>query len=512
MTAGEGQHAGGRTTVLVVGAGPTGLLLAAELQRRGVPCDLIEAQSGPLHWDRATVVHPRSLEVFESMGLIDRFLAAGCKQRAVRIHSGGQELGVIDLSTCGSRYGFNLGLSEEITERILSDHLHRLGGDVQRSTRLVGLTLQPEGVVADIERNGARSQIEARWMVGCDGLHSRTRQWSGIGFVGHDIEEPWAVFDATLQGWSKSFEANFVYLETPSLILTALPERRWRAYIRPSSGEADFVAEAATVLRLYSPGVDVVDIENPTRFHCHSKVATRFREGPVFLAGDAAHVCSPDEGHGMNTGLQDAFNLAWKLALVHHGMAEETLLESYEAERRPVAEMISQSGDAFEQVLTMSNPQERELRDRTLQATLADPVARAPMVAAEAELNITYHPSPIVAGDSNEQVGPGERLPCVIALPPAMGHTLVLLGGPSADAKTFMHLHTALRAFAATCPWIEASITLEAAISERLGVDDTTLLVVRPDGHIGLRADREHRGALERYCHCIQGRALDWGA
>ena len=108
-----------RPSVLVVGAGPTGLLLASELQRRGVPCHLIDARSGPLHWDRATVVHPRSLEVFESLGLIGRFLDAGVKQRAVKIHSGGKVLGTMDLSNCGSTYGFNLGVSEEVTSRYL---------------------------------------------------------------------------------------------------------------------------------------------------------------------------------------------------------------------------------------------------------------------------------------------------------------------------------------------------------------------------------------------------------
>jgi len=117
---GNADRAGDRASVLVVGAGPTGLLLAAELQRRSVPCHLIDDRPGPLHWDRATVVHPRSLEVFESLGLIRRFLEAGTKQRGVKIYSGGQALGTMDLSTCGSIYGFNLGLSEEVTESILT--------------------------------------------------------------------------------------------------------------------------------------------------------------------------------------------------------------------------------------------------------------------------------------------------------------------------------------------------------------------------------------------------------
>jgi 2-polyprenyl-6-methoxyphenol hydroxylase-like FAD-dependent oxidoreductase len=223
--------------VLVVGAGPTGLLLASELQRRGVPCHLIDALLGPLHWDRATVVHPRSLEVFESLGLIGKFLEAGSKQCAVKIHSGGQVLGTMDLSACGSRYGFNLGVSEEVTENILTDYLHRQGGQVNRSSRLVGLTPRSDGAMAEIERDGERYRLNARWVVGCDGIHSPTRDFSGIGFEGHDIAKPWAVFDATLQGWAQAFDTTFVYLDMVPVIQIGLPDRRWRIYMRPSSAD-----------------------------------------------------------------------------------------------------------------------------------------------------------------------------------------------------------------------------------------------------------------------------------
>ena len=125
-------------SVLVVGAGPTGLLLASELYRRGVECHVIDAQPAPLHWDRATVVHPRSLEVFESLGLLEPLLTTGVKQRMARLHSQGSVLGEIDLAICGSRYGFNIGISEEVMESILTGYLHRQGGKVVRSSRLVG--------------------------------------------------------------------------------------------------------------------------------------------------------------------------------------------------------------------------------------------------------------------------------------------------------------------------------------------------------------------------------------
>src|SRR5204862_6187637 len=142
----------------------------------------------------------------------------------------------------------------------------------------------------------------------------------------------------------------------------ARPGRRWRVYLRPGSEVSDLVADAASTLRVYAPAASFVGVENPTRFHCHTKVATQFRSGAVFLAGDAAHLCSPAEGHGMNGGLQDAFNLAWKLALFHHGAADPALLDSYEAERRPVAEMVTQSGAVTEHTQTMGDATERDSR------------------------------------------------------------------------------------------------------------------------------------------------------
>jgi 2-polyprenyl-6-methoxyphenol hydroxylase-like FAD-dependent oxidoreductase len=516
--------------VLVVGAGPTGLLLASELQRRGVPCHLVDARPAPLHWDRATVVHPRSLEVFESLGLVDRFLDVGCRQRTIKIHSGGQVLGTMDLSTCGSMYGFNLGLSEEVTESILTDYLHQNGGEVSQSSRLVGLTPRSDGVLADIERDGGRYQVEARWVVGCDGLHSPTRELSGIGFEGHDIAKPWAVFDATLQGWDDTFEANFVYLEALPVILTALPRRRWRVYMRPSSPESDLVVEASSIIRLYAPAVSFVDVESPTRFHCHTKVASKFRSAAVFLAGDAAHVCSPAEGHGMNCGLQDAFNLAWKLALVHHGAAAPTLLDSYEAERRPVAEMITRSGDATEQAQTMTDPTERDHRDQAIRAMLANPQARHHEVVAEAELNVDYSRSLIVTGDANNYLAPGARLPDTIQvkrsdghcrldqLAHRAGHTLMLLGGQNADGPALAELYTALQELTTDSPLFEAAIVLttqperhahigriEPFGADLLGIEGTTLLAVRPDGYIGLRSDGDHLSVLERYRKVLHG-------
>jgi 2-polyprenyl-6-methoxyphenol hydroxylase-like FAD-dependent oxidoreductase len=315
--------------ILVVGAGPTGLLLAAELQRRGVRCLVVDAKAEPNHWDRATVVHPRSLELFESLGLVDQFLTAGTPQRGAKLHADGEVLGAFDTASAGSRYEFDVGVSEEVTESILTAYLQEQGGEVHRASKLVGLTAGADAVRAEIEHDGASYEVEVQWVVGCGGLHSPTRAAIGVEYEGHDIAEPWAVFDAAIDGWPETYDVTFVYLDAPSVILTALPDRRWRVYLRPSAPDSDLVADAEGTLRAYYPDVSFVDVENPTRFRCQSEVAERFRSGRVLLAGDAAHLCSPSQGHGMNTGLQDGANLAWKLALVLRGAADPALLDSY---------------------------------------------------------------------------------------------------------------------------------------------------------------------------------------
>lgn len=511
--------------VLVVGAGPTGLLIASELQRRGVPCHLIDARPAPSRWNRATVIHPLSLQIFESLGLAKRFLDAGCRQRVIKLHSNGQVLGTMNLATCGSIYGFNLGQSQEVTESILTGYLHEQGGTVNRSSRLVGLTMHDDGVLAEIERDGYLYQVRAKWIVGCDGVRSAVRELGGIGFEGHDIAQPWAVFDATLVGWAESFETTFVYFDTLPVILTAIPGHRWRVYLRPSSEQADLVADAASTVSAYAPAATFVDVENPARFQCHTRMAAQFRSGPVFLAGDAAHVCTPAQGHGMNCGLQDAFNLAWKLALVYHGAADAGLLDSYEAERRPAADMVARSGDVMERALTMRGAGKRDRRDRELKAMLADPKARHLEILAEAELNVDYCRSPLVFGDANYLLAAGHSLPDAIpvewpdgkrcglhALAHRAGHTLMLLGGRMASVPMLLDLQAALRVLVVESPLFEAAVALSActglpldigylepSVVDLLGVGGITLLVMRPDGYVGLRADGDHLNALDRY-------------
>jgi 2-polyprenyl-6-methoxyphenol hydroxylase-like FAD-dependent oxidoreductase len=515
-----------RPSVLVVGAGPTGLLLAAELERHDVACMLVDALDAPQGWDRATVVHERSLEIFEALGIADRLLAGGVRTRGARFHSDGEVLGELSLALPGGRYGFQLGVSEEVTEAVLTDHLAAQGGAVTRSTRLVGLAAGPDAVTATLERDGERRQLEVPWVVGCDGVHSVVRPAAGIAFPGTDIQAQWAVFDATVDAWNSEFDLVFTYLDQPPVILTPLPGRRWRAYLRPTSDTSDLVAEAAEVLRRYVPGARLSGIEAPTRFHCQSRVAARYRAGRVLLAGDAAHACTPAEGHGMNTGLQDAFNLGWKLAMVCRGEADAALLDTYEAERRPVAERVVASGTAVETAHAMVDPCERAARDAEIRRTMADPQIAHHEAAAASEIDRTYPRSRAVAGDEDARLSPGRLLPDTPPVHPAggdprslhelahrHGYTLLVLGGPRADPARVRDLaaelgarsRPAVGAVVALCtrPGGPEVGSIDGSVTAQLGVVDVTVLGVRPDRYIGLRDDHGDPRAVEAYLEAL---------
>lgn len=523
-----------RARVLVVGAGPTGLTTALELVRRGIAVLLVDRRPQPLPWDRATVIHSRTLEIFDALGLVEEFLQRGHRMDGVDIFAYGQRCVSLRFDSIDSRYPFDLNLPEHITEQILTRRLLDAGGAVQRGWTLTGLSgpaaegPEPDGdgpLTARLEAGDGRvHSLEAEWVVGCDGLRSSVRDLIGVAVEGQAYDTLWGVVDGRLEAWPHDPRFGAVQIEPPSLNPLPLGPDRWRVYFRADAGlaarPADVLPRIATALDALAPGAVLVDHDEPMLFRTVRQVSCRFRRGRVLLAGDAAHACSPIEGHGMNAGIQDAFNLAWKLALVLDGVADEALIDTYEPERRPVVEAFGASGDAAEQLRAV--PEERaavERVKRLLMAGLVSPQDRYRAALAESELDFRYGESPIVrshgpdsrAGAQPAWLGPhpGDRLPDAGPLqgPPGVSRLYDLLRQPDAvllwltteatQVELSPELLAELEALARvwfistaageTLPdrrWLRDA---EGLVHARLGVIDPTLLVVRPDSRVGFR-------------------------
>ena len=520
--------------VLVVGAGPTGLMLAIELARRDIPVRLIDRRPQPLGRDRAVAVKSRTLEVLQGIGLADRFLRSGHTIRGINLFAGGKQVGSIGLGGLDSPYPFDLCLPEEETERLLTERLAELGGHVERGVAFAGLEQGERSVAVRLSsiQHGEQA-LEASWVVGTDGLHSAVREAVGDQFEGHEYPARWGVLDAHLHGWPQPFDHATVQIEPPVVIAFPLRDGRWRFTYRPDCEVDEVLALVASRLQAISSGVALRDPDDPQLFQTHARVARRYRIGRILLAGDAAHVCTPFEGHGMNTGIHDAYNLGWKLALVVLGAAPETLLDSYEAERRPVAEAICRSGDEAE--ARGSRLDTETLRQLT--AMLATAAGRDVAALAEAETAFGYDGSPIVDeavpdGQTTQGTKVGFRVgdasplqgcdgPCrlheLIGVP---GHSLFLMLGEADAAAVDEGLTLAksvsrdyrphLRAFVVTRKEVSVGAVPEellhdptGALHERFGAARPSLCLVRPDGHLGLRAEPPSLDVLEAHLRRI---------
>lgn len=334
-------------TVLVVGAGPTGLLLAIELLRREVPVRVIDGLSAAPNWSAAILIKQRSLEILESIGVSEKFAARGEWVRGVRFHSAGEELAGYDFDHIQSPFPNALSIPESTTVELLIEELQLLGGKVEWDVEFVSLAETADGVSTTLRDNdGVETKTKFQWLVGTDGHHSVVRHAIGDEFDGHDYHELWAVFDTQLENWDLPRDIVFAQLDPPLVLPFALPPDRWRIYFRADAAYNHVPEPVISKLRLLCPEVRLRDPEPPEYFRSHSRLARTFQCGRVLLAGDAAHASNPIEGHGMNSGLQDAFNLGWKLAAVAKGQGTEALLHSYNAERGAVDREIVLSGDA----------------------------------------------------------------------------------------------------------------------------------------------------------------------
>ncbi|MFJ6573365.1 FAD-dependent monooxygenase [Streptomyces sp. NPDC091292] len=518
--------------VLVVGAGPTGLALAVQLRAYGLRFRIIDRHLDRARESRALAVQPRTLEALAPFGVTDELVARGNPAVGLRMHFGrrGVRIPLYDIGATDTPYPFLLLLSQAQTESVLADRLGESGVTVERGTELVGFTDEVTYVGCRLKRgDGTEETVSARYVVGCDGARSTVREQAGIGFAGRAYPQTFLLADLEVDGLEgdgpageglkgerlKGGTAHAYLTERGMIFFFPLGSpATWRLIAMRGSAAEDGGTDGGTgsepavsmgelqslVDRQVSDPLRLRDAVWMTSFRIYNRGAKHYRSGRAFLAGDAAHIHSPAGGQGMNTGIQDALNLGWKLALVCQGAAPSALLDTYEDERAPVGRNVRRFTDRAFRVVTSDTPLLRLVRAH-LAPRLAPLVLRlsAPRRAAfrtVSQLGIHYRHGPATTqGPHPPKHGPqsGDRLPDspgdLHTLTAAPGYHLLLCGPPDGwnpggiAAATrgrgqLVHVHT----LATRAPW-----------------PGTTHCLVRPDGYIGYLGGGTDVGGLLAY-------------
>lgn len=505
---------GARTNVVVAGAGPTGLALACGLVGGGVPVRVLDKAGGPARTSRALGLQPRGAEVLDRLGALGDLPARSIGIGQVAVHVNGRQVASLRVgrrTKLVTRAG--LLVSQAEIETALRQRLAELGVQVEWGTELVSAEQDASGVTVGLG-NGAT--VRSEWLVGCDGAHSRVRKAAGIGFPGVPLVERFLLADvhADLPGPRDTVS---VWLQGADLIgAFPLPgEDLWRLMAPAPEGTAapestatpestvdeDIAALLARVLAQRS-GLAVSSVrgaEWTSSFRFHRRLADTYRRGRMLLAGDAAHIHSPFGGQGMNTGLGDAENLAWKLALVATGRAQPALLDSYEAERRPVATEVLAATSGMTRLILGDTAPARLVRDHVVVPLLNRPWAQRLIWEHASQLKISYRRGPLAQRTFTTGPRPGDRIPDL-----AYRH---------ADGRnTRLHAELGSRWALLAPDGLDPCVTVAR---KRLGEDAVTVLVpssgpardvmlVRPDAHLGWRGGSAP-DALDRWLASILG-------
>jgi 2-polyprenyl-6-methoxyphenol hydroxylase-like FAD-dependent oxidoreductase len=377
------------TDVLIVGAGPSGLTLAAELRRRGIAPLIIDKEPAAPQTSRAAVVHARTLEVLEPLGVTRELIAEGVIVPILRIRDRDDVLITVDFAGLPSSYPFTLMCPQEITERMLRTHLERLGGAVIRPAEFVGIRNAGPLVEADLRLQGKDHTVAARWLVGCDGMHSLVREQSGIDFAGAVYKQSFVLADVHMD-WPLSREEVSLFFSPAGLVVVApLPEGRLRIVATtdeaPERLSADFMQAILDGRGPVSKPASISDVVWSSRFRVHHRIAATPRRGRILLCGDAAHVHSPAGGQGMNTGIQDSVSLADALTQVLRGAGEERL-DAWAAERHEVARGVVAFTDRATPMATVKSRASQILRNTAISVAGRLPRFRAKLARRLAEL------------------------------------------------------------------------------------------------------------------------------
>lgn len=506
------------TDVLIVGAGPTGLMMANQLARRGIRFEIIDRHAGPAQQTRAMAVHARTLEIYSKLGIADEAVAQGAIGTGGSMWAGGKWRAHIPIGDIGkgvSPYPYVLMLGQDANEHIMGARLKTLGASVQWRTELVAFEQHADHVAATLKLpNGTQRRMSAAWVAGCDGSRSTVRDKNGIGFPGAPYEHTFFVADTEATGPMRANELN-VYLERDGFhLFFPMPgQDRWRVIgiLPPELRARDDVTFEQVVPAIREQAGTSLTFKSCLWFSTYKiyhRAAERFREGRCFVLGDAAHVHSPMGGQGMNTGLQDAYNIAWKLALVVQGRADTALLDTYAQERMPVAHTLLKTTDRAFQLVVADTWIARLLRTKIIfrVAALAMTIetVRKRAFRTLSQTGISY-PQSALSQTAGQLPGnapkAGDRFPWL--------HLKMKRDGPAEDL--FQALDDTcfnLLVFGAPSTVPQGSDLVRVHVIppdanraelERAGVATPSFYLLRPDGHVGLCGPLSEIGAVETY-------------
>ena len=547
--------------LLIVGAGPVGLTLGCEALRHGLSVRIIDFKDAASVHSKAQIVHARTLEMLEDMGLAERFIDKGIPIHSFNIFSQGGKKRIVQMVVAveNSKYQNILSISQHDTEVLLGQRLVELGGTIERRVRLRHFSQDGDRVTATLvhEGDGDREEtISVPWMVGCDGAHSTVRKSLGLSFEGQRYPMHIIQTDARVDFPFPTHEDEVIGFLAPGTVVGLFPlpggESRYR-FLIPRNHDDDIeptLQHFQDVLdRVAPPGTIVSDPRWMVGFRIHCRMVPRYRVGRIFVAGDAGHIHSPAGGQGMNLGMQDAYNLAWKLALFHRGEGTETLLDSYSAERHPVAaETLAWTDTATNGALVnlgLENSLLIEARNRLAGFVTSFGFVQQRAARMMSMLDIAYTSSPIcgeargnllktnvLCSTENENPSiptwtafssgpqPGQRAPDVSVDPTehtalrlhsllhGTTHTLLLFDGQAATPAGYdnlaqiadqiarvhgAHIRTHIIVPASARPdalEFDGSVILDpmSSLHNAYAAHSECLYLIRPDGYIGFRS------------------------
>jgi 2-polyprenyl-6-methoxyphenol hydroxylase-like FAD-dependent oxidoreductase len=469
--------------VLIAGAGPTGLVLALWLRRFGVRVRIIDKTAEPGTTSRALAVQARTLELYAQMGLAEEVVERGRKVYAANLWVRGKRRAHLPFGDFGaglSPFAFALIYPQDEHERMLIERLRKAGVMVERKTELLGFEERDGRVIARLKRaDGTEESCSARYLAGCDGAHSTVRETLGIGFEGGTYEHIFYVADVEAAGAVMNGEVH-VGLDAQDFLAVFPLKEDGHARLIGTVRDSALAAGRELAWDDVGPkvmawlGIDVKQVHWFSTYHVHHRVATSFRRGRAFLLGDAAHIHSPVGGQGMNTGIGDAVNLAWKLADVVRGRADTQLLDTYEVERIGFAQRLVKTTDQAFTAVTSSRPFARFVRlhvaPRVLPLFFRFRRVRRLLFHTLSQLGIRYPQSPMSDGKAG-QVRGGDRLPWTGAnfdTLTSLQWQVHVYGEARPDTATPLHAY----------PW--------NAAAQRAGFERNAAYLVRPDGYVAV--------------------------